>query len=113
MNFYENLLSPVVVVAVVTGLFGILDLRMRHQFKRHQQYVDPIKEQVVNGHGHINLRSQLDQLEFKLRAHADNSTNMLNQLTRLTDEFERYRIWSERENDRQWQAIGEGRKDAK
>lgn len=112
MNFYENLLSPVVVVAVVTGLFGLLDLRMRHQFKRHQQYVDPIKEQVVNGHGHINLRSQLDQLEFKMRVHADNTATMLEQLTKLTEDFEKYRTWAERENDRQWLAIVKGQGNA-
>lgn len=105
MPLHELVSTSPVVVAFVAGLFGILDLRMKKRFEKQQQYVDPIKEQVVNGHSHVNLRAQLDQLEFQMQAHLLADKQMLDKMDKLESEFREYRSWAEVENQRQWKEI--------
>ena len=110
--------SPVL-VTLIAGGFGILDLRMRRQFKRHEKYVDPIREQVVNDHSTHNLRDQVDRLEEKIiklgstqDLHALRDQELLREIKSQRKDMANYTAWSEVENKRLWSAIEGGKPDA-
>lgn len=106
--------SPVL-VALIVGGFGLLDLRMKHQFKNHEKYVAPIKEQVVNDHKTKNLRDQVDRLEDRLidlsttqETHAVHDAELMRQIKAQRKDLAQYAAWSEVENKRLWSAIEGG-----
>ena len=107
--------SPVL-VALIVGGFGLFDYRMRRSFRNHEEWVRPIKDQVVNDHKDQNLRDQVDRLEFGLHqlstvqeAHTKHDTEMLRELRSQGADLTKYTIWSEVENKRLWAAIEKGK----
>lgn len=111
--------SPVL-VALIVGGFSILDARMKHRFKNHEKYVDPIKEQVVNDHQTQNLRDQVDRLEDRLidlsttqETHAAHDAELMRQIKAQRKDLAQYAAWSEVENKRLWTAIEGGKPNAK
>lgn len=103
--------SPVL-VALIVGGFGIVDYRMRRNFRHHEAWVKPIKDQVVNDHAGQNLRDQVDRLEYGLHQlskvqekHTKHDEAMLQELRSQGADLTKYTTWSEVENKRLWAAI--------
>jgi hypothetical protein len=94
----DALNTPPVLVAIIAGLFGLLDLRMRRMVK-------PIGEHVVNDHKSKNLREQVDRMESKLDMTDADMTKVLRHLSTIDKNVEQLTTWGEVENQRIWAAI--------
>lgn len=87
-----------VLVAIIAGLFSLLDLRMRRMVK-------PIGEHVINNHKSQNLREQVDRMESKLDMTDADMTKVLRHLSTIDKNVEQLTTWGEVENQRIWAAI--------
>lgn len=110
MSAVEIFATSPVLVALIVGGFGLLDWKTKRRFERHEQFVTPIVDQVVNDHKDKNLRTQVDRLELKLNNQSDNHTQSMEYMQDIHHKLDKFIAWSETENVRLWQAVTDKKK---
>lgn len=108
-------MDPVVVAAVVTGVFGLLTTLMRMITNMKKDMIEmaktlaPIRDNVVNNHlrPEQNLRDQVDRIEFTMKNHEENHSELIQGLSRVEKKINKLQSWSEAENHRMWKEIKE------